>query len=85
MTIYISKSLLYNMTDRSNESTESYESYSRRLSMDEYSGLYGSNQPEKQGLFKKGMNFLFKRSKSDVYKEEGMINRSVPCYWHEQK
>jgi hypothetical protein len=73
------------MTDRSNESTDTSGSYSRRLSMDEYSGLYRQDQPHKQGFLSKGMSYLFKRSKSDVYKEEGMINRSVPCYWHEQK
>ena len=84
MTINIHISLLYNMTDRSNQSTESGNSYNRRLSMDEYSGLYSNDNPQKQGMFKKGFDFLFKRSKSDV-KSEGMINRSVPCYWHEQK
>ncbi len=71
------------MSDRSTQSTES-ENYSRRLSMDEYAGLHSNDKEIKQGMFMKGFNYIFRRSKSDI-KNEGMINKSVPCYWHEQK
>jgi hypothetical protein len=84
MNINIHISLFNNMTDRSNISTESGNSYNRRLSMDEYSELNSKEVPQKQGMFRKGFNFLFRRSKSEI-KSEGMINKSVPCYWHEQK
>ena len=73
------------MSDRSNYSTESDNSNKRRLSMDEYQGASAQViDKNKQGFFKRGFNFLFRRSKSGI-KNDGMINRSVPCYWHEQK
>ncbi len=70
------------MSEKSNENSFTSDYSQRRLSIEEYQGLYSNTQSKQDGIFKRGMKYLFRRSKSDV-KNEGMINRSVPCYWHE--
>jgi hypothetical protein len=73
--------------DRSTGS-DSSNNQDRKQSLDEYKNLHSfenfSPKNEYPGIFKRGFNYLLRRSKSDV-KEEGAINKSVPCYWHEQK
>ena len=70
------------MSDKSNENSFIKEYSQRKQSIDDYEGLYSNTQSKHDGFFKRSFRYMFGRSKSEI-KNEGMINRSVPCYWHE--